>query len=237
MKFFGVDLRTLALFRILPGTYLLLDLGIRATDIVAHYTDIGVFPHSAIVDHLSPGAFSLHLINGSMAFQGGLFACAALLAVLLIIGWRTRWVTVLSWLMLVSLANRNTDVLSGQDQLALALMFWAMFLPLGARYSVDSALDTTKPQAPNLHVSVASAALMIQGMLVYFFSAVLKSDAQWVPDGTAVYYALQLDYFATPFTHWFRQFEPVLQGLTYYVRFLELLGPRRCSGQIRRFSG
>ena len=60
---------------------------------------------------------------------------------------------------------------------------------------------------------------------MYFFSALLKSDAQWVPDGTAVYYALQLDYLVTKFALWFRQFETLLQGLTYYVFVLELVGP------------
>ena len=60
---------------------------------------------------------------------------------------------------------------------------------------------------------------------MYFFSALLKSDPKWMPDGTAVYFALQLDYFATPFALWFRQFEDILQGLTYYVWALELIGP------------
>ncbi len=45
---FGVDLRTLALFDILLGIFLLLDLLARATDLIAHYTDNGVFPRSTI---------------------------------------------------------------------------------------------------------------------------------------------------------------------------------------------
>ena len=47
-EIFGVDLRTLALFRFLFGIYLLLDLGARATDLIAHYTDSGVFLRSTI---------------------------------------------------------------------------------------------------------------------------------------------------------------------------------------------
>lgn len=68
-------------------------------------------------------------------------------------------------------------------------------------------------------------ALLLQGMSMYFFSALLKSDDRWFPDGTAVYYALQLDYFATTFALWFRQFESLLAGLTYYVHLLEFIGP------------
>ena len=47
-EIFGVDLRTLALFDILLGIFLLLDLWALATDLVAHYTDNGVFPRSTI---------------------------------------------------------------------------------------------------------------------------------------------------------------------------------------------
>ena len=111
----------------------------------------------------------------------------------------------------------------------MVLMFWAIFLPLGARYSVDAALDPThkdgETKPSNAFFSGATLALLIQGMSVYFFSALLKSDPRWIPDGTAVYYTLQLDYFVTPLALWFRQFETLLQGLTYYVWTLELVGP------------
>ncbi len=86
-------------------------------------------------------------------------------------------------------------------------------------------LDRSASEAPNAYFSVATAALLIQVMSVYFFSALLKSAPEWWPDGTAVYFALHLDHLATPFAVWFRQFSPVLSGLTYYVWVLELIGP------------
>ena len=61
---------------------------------------------------------------------------------MLVLGWKTRFATIASWVLLLSLQNRNTMILSGEDNLALLLLFWGMFLPLGARYSVDSALDS-----------------------------------------------------------------------------------------------
>jgi predicted DCC family thiol-disulfide oxidoreductase YuxK len=224
-EIFGVDLRTLAAFRILLGGFLLLDLCLRSRDLSAHYTDFGIFPRAVAVEGLATGAFSLHLMNGSAFFQAALFVLAGVFAALMIIGWRTRFVTIVSWFLLLSLQNRNWEIHSGEDQLAMVLMFWAMFLPLGARFSVDSALDRAVSKQPNAFVSLASAALLLQGMSMYLFSALLKTDARWVPDGTAVYYALQLDYFATSLALWFRQFEMLLHGLTYYVWTLELIGP------------
>lgn len=222
---FGMDLRTLALFRILLGLYLLLDLALRARDLAAHYTDFGIMPRDVAISYLSPASFSLHLMNGSLAFQAALFLVAGGFALMLVLGWRSRLAVVASWLLLLSLQNRNTTILSGEDNLALLMLFWAMFLPLGARFSVDAALDPAADRRSDAYFSVATLALLVQGMSMYFFSALLKSDPVWMPEGTAVYYALNLDYFATRFALWFRQFEPLLTGLTYYVWILELVGP------------
>ncbi|MBT6405253.1 MAG: hypothetical protein HOK11_12560 [Rhodospirillaceae bacterium] len=224
-EIFAIDLRTLALLRIGLAVMILTDLILRARDLRAHYTDFGIMPRAVIDGYMHPASFSLHLMSGAIWFQALLFVLAALLALMLLAGYRTRSMTVLSWGMLVSLQMRNPMILSGEDNLLILLLFWAMFLPIGARYSVDAALDNNSDALPNRFVSIASAALLIQGMSMYLFSALLKSDARWVPDGTAVYFALQLDYLVTPLSLWFREFETLLQGLTYYVWGLELIGP------------
>ncbi len=222
---FGIDLRTLALFRILLGFYLIADICLRLRDLATHYSDAGIMPRIVQLDHLSDGAFSLHLANGSAVFQAGLFGLALVAATCLVIGYRTPVAVVASWILLVSVQNRNTFILSGEDNLAVLLTFWAMFLPLGARYSVDAVLDRALDTYNNNYFSIATLALLVQGMSMYFFSALLKSDDRWIPDGTAVYYALNLEYLVTPFGLWLLQFEPLLRGLTYYVFVLELLGP------------
>ncbi len=224
-EIFGIDLRTLAVFRVLLGSFLILDLILRSRDLVAHYTDFGIFPRAAAIDGLAAGAFSFHLMNGSAVFQAALFVLAGAFAVLMIVGWRTRLATAMSWVLLLSMQNRNWEIHSGEDQLVMVLLFWAMFLPLGARFSVDAAMVLRESAKSNDFVSLVTAALLLQGMSMYFFSALLKSDARWIPDGTAIYFALQLDYFATSLALWFRQFETLLQGLTYYVWALELIGP------------
>ena len=226
---FGIDLRTLALFRVGLASLLLTDLGLRARDLEAHYTDFGIMPRAVLADFLHPGAITFHAMNGSVLGQVLLFIAAAVFATMLLFGYRTRLASVLCWVFLLSLQNRNTMILSGEDNLLILLAFWAMFLPLGARWSVDAALDNSDTRGagrkPNAFYSMATLALLVQGMSMYLFSALLKSDAQWFPDGTAVHYALQLDYLVTPFALWFRQFPDLLQGLTYYVWGLELFGP------------
>ena len=224
-EIFGIDLRTLALFRVLLGLYILIDLLMRARDLVSHYTDAGIMPRAVQMDHLYITTWSIHLANGAAWFQALLFGLAGLAALGLLFGWRTRLMTVLSWLLMLSVQNRNTFILSGEDNLALLMVFWAMFLPLGARYSVDAALDRTGRFLDNGYLTLATAALLLQGMSMYFFSALLKTHPIWYQDGTAVHYALQLDYLVTSFALWFRQFQDLMTGLTYYVYVLELVGP------------
>jgi hypothetical protein len=69
-----------------------------------------------------------------------LFAIAALVAIALLVGYRTRLATVLLAL-LASLQARNPTLIQGGDNLLLLLLFWGMFLPLGARFAIDAALD------------------------------------------------------------------------------------------------
>jgi predicted DCC family thiol-disulfide oxidoreductase YuxK len=223
-EIFGCDLRTLALFRMAIALILITDLVCRAHDLTAHYTDRGVLPRPDLISVFGWRP-SLHLMGGSALFEGILFVIAGLIAIALLVGYRTRIVTVLCWIFLMSLQLRNPWVLQGGDYLLLMLLFWSMFLPLGARFSVDAALDSRVNQETNAYFSTATIALLVQCMSVYLFSALLKSDPAWTRDGTAVYYALQLDHLATPFGVWFRQFNGLLGPLTYYVWYQELLGP------------
>jgi predicted DCC family thiol-disulfide oxidoreductase YuxK len=221
---FEIDLRGLALLRVLLALILLADLAIRGGDLVAHYADAGAVPRSLVAADASDWRLSLHMLSGAAAWQVTLFALAGLAALALLVGYRTRTATFVSWLLLLSLHNRNPLVLHGGDNLLLLLLLWALFLPLGARASVDAALDRSPP-GPQRLCSIATAAILIQAMSVYFFSALLKSAPDWTSDYTAVYYAFHIDQIATPVAAWLRQFPTLMQGLTVYVWWLELLGP------------
>lgn len=65
-EIFGFDFRSLAAFRIGLAILFLTDLAIRATDLTAFYTDLGVLPRSVVIERFSlPWNWSLHLISGT----------------------------------------------------------------------------------------------------------------------------------------------------------------------------
>src|SRR3569623_443513 len=175
-----IDVRALAALRIGLATLILADLAVRSGDLVAHYTDVGILPRPARITAFDlregPGTeywWSLHLLNGTAAFQTALFLLAACFAVWLLLGYRTRVATAASWCMLVSLHSRLPVVLQGGDILLRALLFWSMFVPLGAAWSLDRRLNRAAPRIGTV-CSAGSAALVLQTAIMYLFNAAAK---------------------------------------------------------------
>ena len=226
---FSIDLRSLAALRVALGVLLLADLYIRAQDLSAHYTDWGVLPRDVLIPHLSdPLPFSVHLVSGSAFGQAIIFLLAGVFALALLLGFRTPLVTAVSWLLLLSVQARNPRVLHDSDVLLRLLLFWGMFVPLGARYSLDSLIGRSGADQAPLPTSVRSvgtAALLLQVCLVYWCTAAFKSWEVWWDEGSAVYYALSIDQVVTPFGLWMLGFPDLLAVLSRAVIVLEFLGP------------
>ena len=70
---------------------------------------------------------------------------------------------------------------------------------------------------PNRTLTFATFSYLLQTAFVYIFSAMLKSGKEWIPEGTAIYYALSLDQFTTAFGYFLYQFPLLLKILTFAV--------------------
>jgi hypothetical protein len=225
-EIFSIDLRSLAVFRAALGGVLLVDLALRARDLVAHYTELGVLPRAAFAEHpigwLVPWV-SLHA-HGPAAVQVALFVLAAVCAAALAVGFHARLAAFASWLLLVSLQNRNPLVSYGGDIILVLLLFWGCFLPLGARGSLDARRARGAPGVRSCF-SFGSAGLLVQIAALHFFSALHKRGPEWIPDGSAIFYALHVDKFARPLGELLRSHEGLLRVLTWGSFGLELVGP------------
>lgn len=223
-ELFGVDLRSLAALRVAMATLIIIDLIRRCRDLVAHYTDFGVLPRAALLQDFSRWRISLHLANGTWEFQALLFGIAGACALALMLGYKTHIATVGSWFLLASLHSRNPLILDGGDVLLRLMLFWGIFLPWGACWSVDRALGPPDIKLPERKLSAATFAYVAQIVFVYWFSVLHKTGPEW-HEGTAVYYTLQFDQVVTPFGQYLLQFPSLLKLLTHSVVWFERIGP------------
>lgn len=195
----SLDRRALATTRICAAILIISDLFFRSFDIVAHYSDEGVLPRDLLYSNWAkPFTLSLHLLSGDLYFQIILFICSLLIAILLLFGYQTRLVTILSWLMLISLQNRNPLILQGGDVAFRLLLFWGMFVPWGDLYSIDYYRKRQLQPVVHQYLSVGAVGFTIQLISLYFFSALLKSGVEWRSEYSAVYYALSIEQFTRP---------------------------------------
>jgi hypothetical protein len=248
---FGVDLRSLALLRIGVALYLLHDLWDRAPDIQAFYTDHGAFPREALYLLEKHDAWpypSLHAFSGEFGWVVFLFALQAFINLCYLFGYRTRLAGILSWIFLLSLQNRNHLILHGGDQMIRHMLFWSLLVPVGARFSVDGWAALRKAQGLNLgkaqgqdpgkeqeteapmnYLSVATACLLLQTGLVYWFTVALKTGKEWHLEGSALYYALSLDLYSAPLGQWVLHNMPwALKPMTWLALITEFSGVTLC---------
>ncbi|WP_303310661.1 HTTM domain-containing protein [Hymenobacter sp. BT730] len=221
---FVLDVRALGLMRIALAAVLLTDLAIRSTDLEAHYANMGVLPlHALFANCWTPYQFSLHTISGLWQVQALLFLIAAGVAGALLLGYHTRLMTVLSWLLLVSVQNRNPLISQGGDDLLRMLLFWGIFLPWGRCYSLDA---RHKPLPASFsYFSAATVAYMVQLAMLYWCTALLKSGPEWTQEGTALYYALSLDQILMPVGRLLYPYGELLRVLTFGAYYTEMLLP------------
>jgi hypothetical protein len=225
MKYLSFDRRALASMRIGVAAVLMLDLLIRLSDLEAFYSDTGVVPLEMLFKYGWNSYYvSIHTISGLWQVQLLLFLFSFFCAAMLFIGYRTQLFTILCWFLLLSLHNRNGFILQGGDDLLRMVLFWAMFIPWGSRYSYDSLLIRIEPYNPVITAEAATMAYLIQVCYLYTGSALLKG-VEWDTDFTALYYTYSLDQIAYPLTKNIYYYPDALKALTRVAYYFELFVP------------
>ncbi|MFC4543280.1 HTTM domain-containing protein [Halosolutus amylolyticus] len=222
---FEIDRRALAAFRIALGTLLIVDLLRRARKLEDFYTDSGVLPREALfADYSAPYTYSLHAVSGEVWAQALLFCVAGVVALALLVGYRTRTATIVSWLLLVSLHLRNPMVLNSGDVLLRMLLFWGIFLPLGSRWAVDTCRIDRDALRPTV-VSVGTMAVLLQVLLMYVTNAIHKTQSDLWMSGEAVVHIFQADHLTYLLGNVLAGQNLLLQAFTYAWMILIVLSP------------
>ncbi len=212
-----IDTRTLAVFRVCVGLLVLADLFLRARSFGFFYTDGGVVPQSLVLETSSAYPFSIYHLTTDPTLIAGLFVLQGLIAIQLIVGYKTRLAAVLTFLFVISLDNHNPFVLSYADTLFRLLAFWAIFLPLGERWSIDAVHADREPRAAI--ASVASALILGQMVYMYFTNGLIKSQSDVWTSGDAAPLVLGLDEMTFLLGDTIRQFPVLLEygGLLWFL--------------------
>lgn len=230
----SLDLRSLALLRAGLALALLIDALSRLFSASLLYADAGLLSRAVASQWLEPTRLSLHMANGSTLFALGLCLLQAVAAFALLIGWRSRIASLLCWLLAVSAAARNPLAVSAGDALAISLLFWGLFLPWSARWSVDEALHDTQTNGAAQWSSVAGAALLLQVLLLPVFSALAM--LAWPANGGLLQALLAIPHTLSLPGRWLLQMDEVraviefaLTSLPFLILLLVLAGLRYTS--------
>lgn len=172
------DVRALAIFRVGVGATLLVDLVDRARAYALHLDD---GPTSlATLAALHQSVWTLH--RGGACATAALFVVAAVCALALLVGHRTRPAAVASLVLLVSLQERSRLCGFGGDAVLAAALFWCCLLPVGARFSRDSGFDKRAGAVSG----AAVLGLLLQPVVLYSGSALCKLGAASWREGLAL---------------------------------------------------
>jgi hypothetical protein len=211
-----LDLRSLALFRILLGLTQLYDVHCRICNgkyDLAWYTSYpanrSYETHDIIEEsnyHL-PSLFPFLFKRRSVEAEMMHFAVYTILSLCLILGFKTRWITPVMWLMCTAHQAKANTLGDGSDLLLLQLFLFMIFLPTSKLWSVDSYLDRKKSTLSSRQEyqveSIACLCLTLQIVMMYlgcFFSRTFDdynlsqliqgdvSDWMW-PNYSLVHYA------------------------------------------------
>ncbi len=218
------DLRSLGAFRIALALVLLWAWWVQWLWLDVFFTDQGVLPCQWLqraAERMSPFFWSpLVWIDHWPWAVRAFFVFAGLCYLGLLLGWRTRWMSLLSLLCWGATLNRNPYIIIGADRVLAAMLLWGVFLPWGERFSLDALrralAQGVSPQqdhpwgqpvvlAPRLssrHLAILGVVLQIG--LIYLMTALWKSGWTW-RQGVATYLVLHIDQFIYAPALWIRE--------------------------------
>jgi len=191
--FFGpISARPLGAFRIVFGLIVLCYLAVMTVEFDYWYTGAGLLQGTEAREAAGPLRFSpLQYVNDPTIARAFL-AVTAVAAVGFTLGWRTRLMSILLYLGMLSLYHRNVTANGGPDALPFLVSFYMMLCPCGAAYSLDARRAAKQRGAPSepLIIPWAVRLLQMQLCLIYFQSCVIKCQGSTWLNGTAVHYLL-----------------------------------------------
>jgi len=219
--------RVLGLYRIVIGLLTIYSFALWAKDVAVFFSDEGVLTTKTLAGAMGRDYHTILQWIGSPL--GVRLSLAALFAAALFftVGWHTRVASVLLYVLVVSFHERNNLVLNGGDTVLRTMLFFFMFAPAGAAFSVDALVRRLRsPGAPPALVSPwAQRMMQVQVAVIYFVTAYAKSRGALYHEGVAMYYVFGLVDFNVRGVEQLMNYPLAYSFLTYAVLLVEISLP------------
>ena len=187
------DLAPLSLFRILYGVQLFNWVWQLYPNLNAFFTDEGILPRRALMTTFAD-RFSLLTLVGEWWQVAIFWVLALVVALLLTVGWRSRLMSFLAFIVVTSFSFRDPLILDGSDLVFRIVPLWMAFSDPGARYSIDALARSSRGQATGRGFALPVRILELQVAWIYAATGLEKMSGTLWPQGLATYYSLQLEH-------------------------------------------
>jgi hypothetical protein len=211
-RYLTLDRRVLGVFRIGFGFVLLADVLGRLAHATFLFSNEGCLSnHYSLYAPMARPQFSLYVAFSSPGEIRAALAATAVVFASYLVGYRTRPVQILTFVLYTSLNARNLFVENGGTVLMGIVAAWTVFLPLGDRFSVDALLAPklgTSSPPPNEYVTLAALGIVLQTATIYTFNVLHKTGSTW-GSGEVIHLVLWQNRIATSLAAWLRLHEPM----------------------------
>lgn len=120
-----------------------------------------------------------------------IFAIYALLTLGLLLGYKTRWCTLLVWIVSCGHQYAAHSTIDYHAAVIVNLLFWCQALDLGEKWSVDARRRSVARHKDGTMARIGAVGLICTFAYIYLATAVEKSDPAWWSEGTALWLVLK----------------------------------------------
>lgn len=220
-----LDLRSLALFRVVVALTLLCDAIAHADLLRPFFTDAGIVPRALVSTAGDPARLSLHMVSGALGVQAVLWLGQILAAAALLVGWHSRAAAIAAWLLGLSACARDPLIVSAGDAFLVTLLLFGSFVPLGARFSLDAVDAPDARPSSHRHAGFGNLALLLAIATAPAIAALAQGGASPAAATAALRQALESPAFAHAPGTWLLGMPGPLAAVAAVALVLQFLVP------------
>lgn len=219
------DASTLCLFRVLLGFFLFLN-GISLVEDFDAWFGVGsnsLLPLADSFELYSDFRINIYKILSPTESTAWVILMTYIVSSLTFMaGFKTRLSSIVCFILLVSIQNRNYTILNSGDTIMRCMMFMMIFAPCHVKYSIDAWLKEKSGTPYSVDISLLTVRLLqLQFTLVYLATTLFKLRGyDWV-DGTAIYYTSRLVNFQRVVIPVIFDYPSLVKSITWGALFIE----------------